>query len=143
MSILGKLHELSLYGVVATIICFVRNRINVTGLIAVARNVSNFSDLFKCYMFWSCVLFIPLAIIGAYGTKYLDEGEGLSFNSDNIIVILFAHIAEDLLGLLLSPFWFLKAYFTKELSFWSITDFILYAAALVFIVVGLLTLGVF
>ena len=143
MSFMGKLHEISLYGIIATIICFVRNKINISALIAVARSVNNFSDTFKCYMFWSCILFIPISIIGAFATKYMDKGEGLSFNSDNILVIIFAHIAEEILGLILSPFWFLKAYFSKELTFWSIVDFVMYAIEIIFILVGLFTMNVF
>ena len=42
-------------------------------------NVTNFSTFFLAFLFGACVLFIPIAIIGAFATKYGDGGEGLSF----------------------------------------------------------------
>lgn len=67
-------------------------------------NITSFSTFFLAFLFWACVLFIPIAIIGAFATKYGDGGEGLSFKSDNLFVIFFAHIAEEILGLFLTPF---------------------------------------
>ena len=79
-------------------------------------NVTNFSTFFLAFLFGACVLFIPIAIIGAFATKYGDGGEGLSFKSDNLFVIFFAHIAEEILGLFLTPFWFLIDLFRKRLD---------------------------
>ena len=39
-------------------------------------NVTNFSTFFLAFLFGACVLFIPIAIIGAFATKYGDGGEG-------------------------------------------------------------------
>ena len=33
-------------------------------------NVTNFSTFFLAFLFGACVLFIPIAIIGAFATKY-------------------------------------------------------------------------
>ena len=70
------------------------------------------------------IVYLIIAIIGAFSTKYADEGEGLSFFSDNIIVIMFAHIAEELLGIICTPFWFLRDLFTKELTFIKLVDYV-------------------
>ena len=91
-----------------------------------------------CFLFWASALFIPIAIIGAFATKYCDNGEGLTFNSNNILVIAFSHIAEEILGLLLTPFWFLKDLFTKNFNMWKIIDYTTYAIELVFIAIGVI-----
>jgi hypothetical protein len=86
------------------------------------------------------VLFIPIAIIGAFATKYGDGGEGLTFGSDNIVVIVFAHIGEELLGLFLTPFWFLKDLFTKNFNGWKIFDYMTYAIEIIIIIIGFCSL---
>ena len=70
MSIIGKLHEFSLYGLITTIICLINNKISFASLRYAATHIGNFRELFLCYLFWSSVLFIPIAIIGAFSTKY-------------------------------------------------------------------------
>lgn len=80
---------------------------------------------------------IPIAIIGAFAIKYVDDGEGLLFDSESIVVIIFGHIAEELLGLVLSPFWFLKDLFTDDLDGIKIFDYVTYLIELIFIAVGL------
>ena len=86
-------------------------------------------------------MYIPIAIIGAFATKYGDGGEGLSFKSDNIIVIIFAHIAEEILGLFLTPFWFLVDLFKKRLDDdGKVVDYITYVIELVFFSIGILVL---
>ena len=107
MSILGKFHEISFYSLISTIICLCTGKTTFAALWDAKLNVTSFSTFFLAFLFWACVLFIPIAIIGAFATKYGDGGEGLSFKSDNLFVIFFAHIAEEILGLFLTPFWFL------------------------------------
>ena len=141
MVLIGKLHEISLYGLISTIICLVNQLTSFDILWISAFEVTSFISFFEAYLFWSSVLFIPLAIIGAFATKYVDDGEGLLFDSDNIFVIIFAHIAEELLGLILTPFWFLKDLFTQDLNeAWKIIDYITYAIEIVFIFIGFLIL---
>ena len=137
MSIIGKLHEISFYGIVTSLVCLVGKLITFSDLKNSAIHVSSFQSLFYSYLFWSIIVFIPIAIIGGFYTKYYDHGEGLSFKSDNIIVIIFAHIAEELLGLFLSPFWFLRDLFTKNLSVGKVVDYALYCVELIFIFMGL------
>lgn len=138
MSILGKIHEISFYGLLTSIICFINQRITFNSLFDAAFNPNNFSMFFQAYLFWASVLFIPIAIIGAFATKYGDGGSGLTFKSDNIVVIIFSHIAEELLGLLLPPFWFLKDLFTKNFDAWKVVDYVLYVIELLFILIGIL-----
>lgn len=98
-------------------------------------------DIFLSFLFWACVLSVPIAIISAFATKYRDGGEGLSFKSDLLLVIAFAHIAEKILGLLLTPFWFLRDIFRKTLTGADkIADYITYAIELIFFTVGMITL---
>ena len=104
MSILGKFHEISFYSLISTIICMCTGKTTFAVLWGAKLNVTSFSTFFLAFLFWACVLFIPIAIIGAFATKYGDGGEGLLFKSDNIVVIIFAHIAEEILGLFLTPF---------------------------------------
>ena len=136
MSILGKLHEISFYGLVMTVIALVTNKITVSELISARAQVGSFPELFLCVLFWCTVLFIPIAIVGAFATKYADDGEGLSFMSDNLFVIFFAHIAEEILGLVRTPVWFLRDLFSGELSFWGVFDTVTYVIELVFFVIG-------
>ena len=141
MSFLGKLHEISLYGLITNIICLCTGKNSFSALIEAAFHPSGFAMVFEAYLFWASVLFIPLAVIGAFTTKFGDGGEGLTFNSDNLVVIAFAHIAEELLGLLCTPFWFLKDLFTKNLDDgWKMFDYITYAIELIFIFIGVMVL---
>lgn len=137
MSIIGKLHELSLYGLITTIVCLFTGKTSLAILWESATHPDSFVMFFYCYLFWASVLFIPIAVIGAFATKYGDGGKGLTFKSDNLAVIAFAHIAEELLGLLLTPFWFLKDLFTKNLDDgWKIFDYVTYAIELIFIFIS-------
>jgi len=117
MSILGKLHEFSFYGLVTALICLIKKWVSISALRNAAICVSGFTDLFLCYLFWAAILFIPIAVIGAFSTKYRDNGEGLLFNSENAFVIAFAHIAEETLGLVCTPFWFFKGRFHSQLKY--------------------------
>ena len=109
MSFIGKLHEIAFYALLTVIGCYMKGTMSVRILL------------------WTAVIFLVIAIIGAFSTKYSDEGLGLSFMSDNIIVIMFAHIAEETLGIICTPFWFLKDLFTKELTFFKILDYVTFA----------------
>lgn len=141
MSILGKLHEISFYGLITTITCLCTERMSFSALWDAKLNVTSFSTFFLAYLFWACALYIPIAIIGAFATKYGDDGEGLLFKSDNIVVIIFAHIAEEILGLFLTPFWFLIDFFKKRLDDdGKAIDYITYLIELIFIAVGFLLL---
>ena len=140
MSFIGKIHEISLYGLITSIVCLIMKKINIFLLLDAALNPEGLNMIFLCYLFWASVLFIPIAIIGAYATKYSDNGEGLTFDSDNILVIIFAHIAEEILGLISTPFWFLADLFTKKFNAWKILDYITYTAELIFIAIGLTTI---
>lgn len=136
MSIIGKFHELSFYALITTIVCLFTGKTSFAILLEAATHPNSFVMFFNCYLFWASVLFFPIAIIGAFSTKYVDGGEGLTFNSDNLAVIAFAHIAEELLGLILTPFWFLKDLFTKNFDGWKIFDYVTYALELAFIIIS-------
>ncbi len=137
MSIIGKFHEISLYGLISAIVCLFTGKTSFGVLWEAATKPDSFEMFFNCFMFWASVLFIPIAIIGAFATKYGDGGEGLTFKSDNLAVIAFAHIAEELLGLILTPFWFLKDLFTKNLDDgWKIFDYVTYVIELLFIFIS-------
>ena len=141
MSFLGSLHELSFYGLIVTIISLLNKTITFTNLWQSAFHPTGFLGIFICYLFWASILFIPIAIICAFATKYADDGEGLMFRSDHIIVIIFAHIAEEIIGLFCTPFWFLIDLFRgKLLDFWKIVDHIFYILHMIFMILGVLTL---
>lgn len=141
MSILRKFHEISFYSLISTIVCLCTGKTTFSALWDAKLNVTSFSTFFLAFLFWACVLFIPIAIIGAFATKYGDVGEGLSFKSDNIIVIIFAHIAEEILGLFLTPFWFLVDLFKKRLDDdGKAVDYITYVVELIFFAIGILVL---
>lgn len=141
MSVIGKFHEVSFYGLLSTIVCLCMGKITVSDLWEAKLDVTSYSTFFLAFLFWACILFVPIAIIGAFATKYGDGGEGLSFNSDNLFVIAFAHIAEEILGLFLSPFWFLIDLFRQNLDDdGKLVDYITYAMELVFFGVGILIL---
>lgn len=141
MSILGKFHEISFYSLISTIVCLCTGKTTFAVLWGAKLNVTSFSTFFLAFLFWACVLFIPIAIIGAFATKYGDDGEGLLFKSDNIVVIIFAHIAEEILGLFLTPLWFLVDLFKKRLDDdGKAVDYITYVVELIFFAVGILVL---
>ena len=141
MSILGKFHEISFYSLISTIICLFTGKTTVAALWDAKLNITSFSTFFLAFLFWACVLFIPIAVIGAFATKYGDDGEGLSFKSDNVFVIIFAHIAEEILGLFLTPFWFLVDFFKKRLDDdGKAVDYITYVVELIFFAIGILVL---
>ena len=98
MSFIGTLHEISFYGLIVSIWGLICKKITIQQLISSATHPDGFKMIFLCYLFWASVLFIPLAVIGAFVTKYVDDGEGLSFSSDKIVVIIFAHVGEELLA---------------------------------------------
>lgn len=75
MSILGKFHEISFYSLISTIICLCTGKTTFAALWDAKLNVTSFSTFFLAFLFWACVLFIPIAIIGAFATKYGDGGE--------------------------------------------------------------------
>lgn len=137
---MGKLHEISFYGLIATIVSLASEKVSPNDLWYAAFHPESFLTIFECFLFWASVLFIPIAVIGAFCTKYSDGGWGLTFGSDNILVIIFAHIAEEILGIIATPFWFLKDLFTKELNDEKILDYVTYIIELVWIAVGLLVL---
>lgn len=139
MILIGKIHEVSFYGLFASIIGLITRLVSLESLVHSAFEVNSFVSFFEAYLFWASALFIPIAIICAFSTKYVDDGEGLLFKSDNIVVIAFAHIAEECLGLILSPFWFLKDLFTNNLDdSWKVIDYITYFIEIAFIIVGFL-----
>lgn len=141
MSIVGKLHEISLYGLISTIVCICTDKTSFKVLWETAMHPNSFATFFTCFLFWSSVLFVPIAVIGAFSTKYGDGGKGLAFESDNLVVIAFAHIAEELLGLILTPFWFLKDLFTKNLDDGGkVFDYTTYVIELLFFLIGILIL---
>ena len=141
MSILGQFHEISFYSLISTIICLCTGKTTFAALWDAKLNVTSFSTFFLAFLFWACVLFIPIAIIGAFATKYGDGGEGLSFKSDKLFVIFFAHIAEEILGLFLTPFWFLIDLFRKRLDDdGKAVDYITYVIELIFFGIGILGL---
>lgn len=141
MSILGKFHEVSFYSLISAIICLCTQKTTFSELWDAKLNVTSFSTFFLSFLFWACVLYLPIAIIGAFATKYGDDGEGLYFKSDNLFVIFFAHIAEEILGLFLTPFWFLIDLFRNRLDDeGKAVDYITYAIELVFFGIGILIL---
>jgi hypothetical protein len=141
MSFLGKLHEISLYGLLTTIICLLLKITSFEVLLQSSICVNSFVSLYNSILFWCSILFIPIAVICAFSTRYTDDGDGLTFKSDNLLVIAFAHIAEEILGLFLSPFWFLKDLFSGGLTTWKSIDYTLYAVELLFFIIGALVIA--
>lgn len=140
MSFVGKTHEISFYGLCANIACLICGKVSFDDLWYAALHPNGFLNVFLCYLFWASVLFIPIAVIGAFATKYEDGGMGLTFGSSNIVVIMFAHLGEEILGLVITPLWFLKDLFTKSLTGTKIADYVLYIIELIFIATGLIVL---
>ncbi len=141
MSIIGKLHEISFYGLLANIYCLYRQYVSIQyekSIMFEPKTIHSFSEGFVFYLAWASLLFLPIAITGALLTKYTDDGEGLTFQSDIPIVILFAHIAEEILGLFLTPLWFIKDLLTRNLDNSDKTlDYITYVIELVVILFGI------
>lgn len=141
MSFIGSLHELSLYGLVAAIICLLRRDISLQLLWQAAFHPTGLVGIFICYLFWASVLFLPIAIIGALVTKYIYHGEGLMFESDNILVIIFAHIAEEIISFFCTPVWFFIDLFKGTLlDPLKILDHLFYILHITFMVIGLIAL---
>lgn len=140
MSFIGKLHEISFYGLIATLISLIAKKTSVDELCEAAFHPCSFITYFLCFLFWASVLFIPIAIVCAFATKYGDAGAGLTFASENIFVIVFAHIAEELLGLILTPFWFLKDLFTRNFDGWKIVDYVTYLIEIIFVLIGVMNI---
>ena len=53
---------------------------------------------------------------------------------------MFAHIFEDLCGIVCSPFWLLKDVFMHNMDPWKIVDYSIYFLLVVFIAVGVVFL---
>ena len=140
MSIWGKFHEVSMYGLISLIVAYATGLVSSDSLLYAASHPDTFNNVFIFYLFWSSVLFIPIAVIGAFQTKYGDGGVGLSFNSDKVLVILFAHIAEEILGLVRTPVWFIKDLITKSFEGMKVLDYFLYFMELIFIALGFMSL---
>ena len=140
MPVIGMSHEFSFYGVLAALYCLLTHKTTITSMKYYAFHPQWFTGLFQAYLFWSCILFIPIAIVGAFETKYLDSGKGLTFDSDNILVIIFAHIAEDILALFLSVFWFLKDFFSGNLDAQKIASHVIAFSMILFILIGIVML---
>lgn len=140
MSFIGKLHEVSMYGMITTFVSLIWGKTTISSLWYAAFHPNSFTNFFLAYLFWATVLFVPIALAGALYTKYADYGEGLTFHSNNLGVIFFAHIGEELLGLFLTPIWFLKDLITRNWDDWKVVDYILYAVELIFIAIGIIVL---
>ena len=142
MSIIGKIHEISFYGLLATIYSLATKLITFQSLYFDAFHPSGYIGIFCIYLFWSTILFLPISILAGFSTKYgKEKGNGLTFTSNQVIVIMFAHIGEELLGLILTPIWFLRDVFSRNLRYSDqIFDYITYFIEITYIIIGLLLL---
>ena len=140
MSFIGKLHEISFYGLITTIISLATHKTTIPELAEAGFHVDTIPSFFLCVLFWTSVLFIPIAVIGAFSTKYQDLGEGLSFSSNNLFIIMIAHIGEEILGIVLTPFWFLRYLFSRELTGIIIVDTATYVLEVIFFVIAYFTI---
>lgn len=138
---LGKVHEVFSYGLVAVIACLASGIVGFDALVGSALNPAGSPNYFLFYLFWSLIGFIPVSVICAFSTKYIDKGEGLLFSSNSIVIIMFGHLFEDLLGIVGTPFWFLRDLFTHRLGGWKTVDYLIYLALIVFIATGVLQLA--
>lgn len=86
MSFIGKLHEISLYGIISFVVNLIRGTTTFSSVHSSGFNPEGFVGIFEAYMYWALVLYIPIAIVCAFYTKFADDGEGLLFTSDNIFV---------------------------------------------------------
>ncbi|MFD0702896.1 hypothetical protein DMP06_06320 [Slackia equolifaciens] len=137
---LGKLHEVFSYGFIAAIACLAIGITNTESLLSSAFQPTGIPGFFLFYLFWTLVGFIPISIICAFATKYADGGQGLLFQSDSIVIIMFGHFFEDICGIIATPFWFLKDLFTHELGGWKTVDYIIYLLIVVFVAIGIISL---
>lgn len=137
---LGKAHEVFSYGLITAIVVIASGIIDFDTLISSALNPAGVPNYFLFYLFWSLIGFIPVSVICAFSTKYIDGGEGLLFSSSSIVIIMFGHLFEDLLGIVGTPFWFLRDLFTHGLSGWKAADYIIYLVLIIFIATGILQL---
>lgn len=53
MSFIGKLHEISLYGLITNIICLCTGKISFSKLYEAAFHVNDFEMFFQSYLFWT------------------------------------------------------------------------------------------
>ena len=137
---LGKVHEVFSYGLVATITCLIAGLTTITEILSYALQPAGVPAYFLFYLFWATFGFIPISVICAFATKYGDGGEGLLFTSDSIVIIMFGHFFEDLLGMVGSPFWFLKDLFTNNWDSWKIADYFIYLLLIALIASGIVFL---
>ena len=54
MSIIGKLHEFSFYGLISTILCLINKWVSFDLLRNAATHIDGFRGLFLIYLFWAC-----------------------------------------------------------------------------------------
>lgn len=73
---LGKVHEVFSYGLVAVIACLAFGFVGFDTLIDSAFNPVGMPNYFLFYLFWSLVGFIPVSVICAFSTKYIDGAKG-------------------------------------------------------------------
>lgn len=133
-------HEIAFYGLVTSIVLMFLHYIDFSQLYMCAFHPVTFEQIFCCYLFWSTTLFIPISVICAFQTKYEDKGIALYFYSEKILIIMFGHIAEEIIGLVLAPFWFLMQLFSGDLTLGRIVDYVLLLLELLFIFFGILRL---
>lgn len=139
---LGKIHEVFSYGLIATIVCLATGLTTTSEIMSHALQPVGIPSYYLFFLFWAVVGFFPVCIICAFGTKYGDGGEGLLFTSDSIVIIIFGHFFEDLLGIVGTPFWFLKDFFTNNWDFWKVADYVIYLLLVTFIVSGVVLLAI-
>ena len=139
---LEKIHEVFSYGLVATIACLAIGLTTVPEVLSHAMQPAGVPAYYLFFLFWTTIGFIPISIVCAFGTKYADNGEGLLFTSESIVIIMFGHLFEDLLGIIGSPFWFLKDLFTHNWDSWKIADYVIYLLLVAFFVSGAVLLAI-
>lgn len=139
---LGKIHEVFSYGLVATIACLTTRRTTATEIFSFALQPAGVPEYFLFYLFWTTFGLIPISVFCAFATKYGDGGEGLLFTSDSIVIIMFGHLFEDLLGIVGSPLWFLKDLFTHNWDSWKVLDYLIYLLLIAFIASGIVLLAI-
>ncbi|HIY84051.1 MAG TPA: hypothetical protein H9823_09440 [Candidatus Rubneribacter avistercoris] len=138
---LAKLHEVFSYGLVAAVACVAIGLTDVGSLISHAFLPGGVPGYFLFYLFWATVGFVPVSVVCAFATKYADDGDGLLFKSDSIVIIMLGHLVEDVFGIVGTPFWFLKDLFTHRLGGWKTIDYVFYLALVIFIAVGIIVLA--
>ena len=134
---LGKLHEVFSYGLISAVVCLCFGLVDFPSLASCAFAPVGIPNYFGFYMFWTLVGFLPISVVCAFATKYADNGDGLLFHSDSIVIIMFGHLFEDILGLFGTPFWFLKDLFSHSLGGWKTADYAFYLVLILFDVSGI------